>query len=202
MPETRCDHTATLLDDSVPVPGVPGTFDVERYLTQCDEQRVTVRWPPKLSGLLSHAGQPRTWQISASNKERVLVIWDIDLIPVLCPDWLVSVLHNVARLAALPSDWDGEGSPPPSLAAISTLLGLLQGLTYYSLPTPFVCPLREGGLQIEWRQGQRELEVEFWDAEYFEYLKVFEDGSMEEGKCPAFDLRAFRRLVEWLDAGV
>lgn len=122
--------------------------------------------------------------------------------PPWCPEWFASAIDDIWRVASLKYDWDGEGSPRPRAEAVKTAVSLLLGLVHYELPTPFVCPLREGGVQIEWRQGRRELEVEFWDAEDFEYLKVFEDGSMEEGRCPTSSFRAFRRLVEWLDAGV
>jgi hypothetical protein len=121
--------------------------------------------------------------------------------PPWCPEWLASALDDIWRVASLPRDWDGEGSPPPTRRTVWTAVRLLQSSIHYSLPPPFVCPLREGGLQIEWQDGGRELETEFWDTGFVEYLRVFEDGSMDEGRCRASDTRAFRRLVEWLDTG-
>ncbi|MBN1918453.1 MAG: hypothetical protein JW889_11120 [Verrucomicrobia bacterium] len=121
------------------------------------------------------------------------------LVPTWGPEWFASALDGIWRVASLRSDWDGEGSPPPSPVAVGTAVRLLQGLVHYDLPSPFVCPLREGGLQIEWQRYGRELEVEFWDAEEVGYLKVRVDGSTEEGQCPAFDLHTFRELAEWLN---
>lgn len=120
------------------------------------------------------------------------------LVPTWGPEWFASALDDISRVASLRRDWDGEGSPAPSPAAVGIAVRLLQSLIHYSLPFPFVSPLRGGGLQVEWQQAERELEVEFWDAPELEYLKVLEDGSMEEGRCPSSDFQALRQLVKWL----
>lgn len=118
--------------------------------------------------------------------------------PPWCPEWFASAIDDIWRVASLKADWDGEGSPAPSPAAIGVAVRLLRSLIHYSLPAPFVSPLRGGGLQVEWQQAERELEVEFWDAPEIEYLKVLEDRSMEEGRCPSSDSKALRQLVKWL----
>ncbi len=108
---------------------------------------------------------------------------------------------DVAQLASLPNDWDGEGSPPPLPRVLATARSLLTRLRYEQIPSPFVAPLSGGGLQLEWQYEGRELEIVLWEPTGFEYLKVFSDESMEEGRHTARDFSALDGLIEWLRYG-
>jgi len=225
MPETLFDHPRRWLGESRPVAGAASSVDVEPYLLESGGQLVTGRWQVGQSWK-GPSSCLRGWQFAVTDEMVLFPIGDVTVVAgaTECPLWLVSALREVGRVADLPSDWDGEGSPPPFpavLAAAARLLlalahssapgvtdpsgggeYLLQDSLHYSLPSPFVCPLRDGGVQIEWRQDGRELEIGLSNAQHFEYLKVFVDGSMEEGAYRTSDVSAFRRLVEWLEAGV
>ena len=61
--------------------------------------------------------------------------------------------QRIQELAELKWDWDGEEGRPVTQEAINVTAGLiLQAMSLQaSLPTPFIAPLSDGGLQIEWR---------------------------------------------------
>ena len=62
--------------------------------------------------------------------------------------WLKSALANVARLAALPANWDSYGSPPLSETVHQNAVQLLASIEYEDFPAPCIVPLSGGGLQI------------------------------------------------------
>lgn len=75
--------------------------------------------------------------------------------------WLFDRLRNantelsdrLERLGSLDAGWDGYGGHPPTPKAVemtAILLLAAHGLTRGSLSTPFVAPLPDGGLEIEW----------------------------------------------------
>lgn len=60
---------------------------------------------------------------------------------------------RIRKLVRLEPDWDGFGGRPPTESAIRATIGLLleaHDLTRGSLEGPFISPLPEGGLDIEW----------------------------------------------------
>ena len=60
---------------------------------------------------------------------------------------------RIKRLANLEPDWDGCGGRPPTEEAIKATVELLleaHGLIQGALEMPFISPLPEGGLDIEW----------------------------------------------------
>ncbi len=64
------------------------------------------------------------------------------------------------RMARLPTNWDGYGSPPLAKAALLAARRLLEVLESFSLPPPAIRPVSGGGLHFEWQTTERELEVE------------------------------------------
>ena len=61
--------------------------------------------------------------------------------------------ERISRLAKLEPDWDGYGGEPITQEAIektASLLTIIQGLTGGNLPSPFIAPLPDGGLELEW----------------------------------------------------
>ena len=60
---------------------------------------------------------------------------------------------RIGDLARLQQDWDGYGGEPIAQEAINRTAGLLmiiQGLTGGKLQNPFIAPLPDGGLELEW----------------------------------------------------
>jgi hypothetical protein len=63
------------------------------------------------------------------------------------------VAERLAKLSKLEPDWDGYGGSPPTEEAISRtkiLLREIHGLTQGILEVPFIAPLPDGGLDLEW----------------------------------------------------
>jgi hypothetical protein len=75
-------------------------------------------------------------------------------------EWLGPTLQSLSRLAKLPNNWDGYGSPPLTGDAIQAAHRLLKALEKIPLPTPQVCPVTGGGLFFSWQSENRELDLE------------------------------------------
>lgn len=99
--------------------------------------------------------------------------------------WLLSALRKVAELANLPEGWNGYGSPQIQQPAVERVSNVLDCLSALDLPTPQIFPVSGGGIQIELRQDQRELEIEVLPDGSIEYLLVTENGDMFEGPIPS-----------------
>jgi hypothetical protein len=118
------------------------------------------------------------------------------------PPWLSSALADLAHIAALPSDWDGYGSPQLSVKEREQATQLLASMTYSDLPAPSIVPVSGGGIQIEWQHCGRELELEIMaGAQELMFLQVSEDGTTEEGSYPIANVNKTRALLDWLLAG-
>ena len=62
-------------------------------------------------------------------------------------------VERIGRLANLEQDWDGYGGGPPTEEAVKAAVALLletHRLTQGPLEAPFIAPLPEGGLELEW----------------------------------------------------
>ena len=114
--------------------------------------------------------------------------------------WGAEAVKEVLRVATLRADWDGYGSPPPTEKAVSASTGLLLGiprLGFEDLPVPRVFPVAGGGIQLEWRAGRRELEIEILADGSLEFLKVENGEPLEEGEIEPV-ARHMRSLFAWL----
>lgn len=61
--------------------------------------------------------------------------------------------ERIKKLASLEPDWDGYGGVPPTEEAVKATAELLlesHKLTRGLLESPFIAPLPEGGLELEW----------------------------------------------------
>lgn len=115
-------------------------------------------------------------------------------------DWEGQLLVSILRLAELPHDWNSYGSPPPTSAAKSAatnLVGMLNAIraTFPALPTPYIAPVPSGGIQFEWRLGDRELELEILRDGSVEFLQASGRAFCKEGPLRPGWLRS---LIAWL----
>jgi hypothetical protein len=118
------------------------------------------------------------------------------------PSWLKPVLTDVARMAALPANWDSYSSPPLSETVRQNAVQLLASIEYEDLPAPRIVPISGGGLQIEWQYNRRELELEIVSGSHeVLFLKVHEDDSAKEGAFSITDRSALQALLNWLFVG-
>ena len=61
--------------------------------------------------------------------------------------------ERIAKLSRLEQDWDGFGGEPitqEAMNAAAGLLAIIHSLTSGKLRSPFIAPLPEGGLELEW----------------------------------------------------
>ena len=110
---------------------------------------------------------------------------------------LQPTLERLSELAKLPPDWDADGSPPPSSIAIAEACRLLVAVYEAAAPTaaqsvlPFhLAPVPGGGVLLEWRGANEEIEVDVGVDGGIGYL-------LSRGGKPPFDERD---SVPWADA--
>ncbi len=133
-----------------------------------------------------------------ANWSRVTDLWDDR-------DWVTEAKRSIAKLAGLPDNWDGAGSPAPQAAALSEAFHILVAIEAYDMPTTRVGPVSGGGLGMEWQHAGRTLLLEIMRDGAVEYLKSEEDSAdpsvdrMEDGEVPRDQLkREVRQLALWL----
>lgn len=108
--------------------------------------------------------------------------------------WLKDAQDELHKLKELPENWDSYGSSRIKDKAVKTTANLLVDTAKFGMPKPYIFPVSGGGLQLEWQQGNKELEIEILPNGKIEYLKVNENGEMEEGEILELDIW---RLVKW-----
>lgn len=108
---------------------------------------------------------------------------------------------DLDELSTLPTDWDSYGSPKVSNELINVAKMFLSQLKYDFIDAPHVVPISGGGVQFEWQIGERELELEFMDAETIGCLKVRNDEPIEESQFNRNNLQAAQKAIQWLKRG-
>jgi hypothetical protein len=117
------------------------------------------------------------------------------------PNWLLKAKYNLNRLATLPENWDSYGSLSIAVELLSNAEDFLDALNAEDIHPPFIAPVSGGGIQFEWSNQGRDLEVEFVKPYIFGYLKVVKDQPVEEGERSANDYNSARQLLKWLMLG-
>jgi len=81
--------------------------------------------------------------------------------------WMASVYGKLDELRRLPENWDGDGGLPISEEIMGSASRLLAGLrtANRTLPIPFIAPIPNGSLQLEWRRNEKYFEIEFLDKD-------------------------------------
>jgi hypothetical protein len=119
------------------------------------------------------------------------------------PDFDFRVKRELDRLAALESNWDGEGAPPIDPAIIEAARTLIAKLPRDVSSIPAVVPSAAGNLQFEWNAGRRSLELEIETPATIHYLKWDPDQGIEEEDT--FDINDMGKtlfLIRWFMRGV
>jgi hypothetical protein len=110
-------------------------------------------------------------------------------------EWQTQAQKGLFRLKRLGKNWDGEGSLPPSTLAIDSTSELLVSIPFEDLPVPFVSPTSVGGVQLEWAQNGRELEIEILPDGLMEFLTVVNGDPQNEGPITREQVPS---LARWL----
>lgn len=112
--------------------------------------------------------------------------------------WLQDSQKELQNLKTLPENWDSYGSPQITNQASKKVADLLHNLACFGLNKPNLFPVSGGGLQLEWQNGERELEIEVLPDGTIEFLIVNENEEMKEGKATEGDIL---RLAQWFRVG-
>lgn len=134
---------------------------------------------------------------------------DIRWVDVRC-DWLEDAGRQLRAIAKLADDWDGHGAPSPNANWLKAAWGLLVSLcSVAGLPKPHVNPTPRGGVQFEWENGPRYLEVELVAERAAVYLyrddargiedsgEVFVDDSLDHLVKYALCVEPATELASW-----
>jgi hypothetical protein len=110
--------------------------------------------------------------------------------------WLREVKGKLEDIQSLPHNWDLEGGAAIDEEIVRLAGELLLPLHRLNPPMPRIAPILGGGIQFEWRRGDKELEIEITPDGRVEYLAIEGDVSQEDRlPDPHNDVWA---LVEWL----
>lgn len=121
--------------------------------------------------------------------------WDEGFSSFSLNDWQIETLKGIFRVKRLAENWDGEGSPRPSTIALHAASELLVSLPFEDLSTAFVSPTSMGGVQLEWTQNGRELEIEILPDGSMEFLTVVNGNPQNEGPTTREQVPS---LARWL----
>ena len=112
--------------------------------------------------------------------------------------WLQDSQNELQRLKNLPKNWDSYGSSEITDKASKKTADLLHKSACLGLNKPNLFPVSGGGLQLEWQNAGRELEIEILPEGDIEFLIVDENGKMKEGRAVEADIL---RLARWYRMG-
>jgi hypothetical protein len=112
--------------------------------------------------------------------------------------WSRSANRKLEELLALEDGWDRFGSPKVSGQIANIARNVLVDLAKLKMPEPKILPVPGGGLQLEWGNSRRELEIEILPNSTIEYLVTDAEGNMEEGNIDSRDgITEFSALAAW-----
>ncbi len=76
-------------------------------------------------------------------------------------DALQSVNDRLTHLLDLPANWDSYGAVPIRIDVAKQVARAIRDFMSLGVPAPQIVPTADGGLQLEWHQPDRYLEVHF-----------------------------------------
>jgi len=112
--------------------------------------------------------------------------------------WQIETIRKLFQLLAMPYDWDSYGSPPVSDVAVKAVVRLILDIDFDYFVSPRIVPVSGGGVQLEWRFGSREIEIEIDDEGSAVYLKSQNGKPIEEVQISLADVSLIRSLLMWL----
>lgn len=118
------------------------------------------------------------------------------------PEFKDAIASELARLAALPQNWDQYGAPPINPKIIEAATNFVRALPENIAYRPRVVPMSPGNLQFEWHQGRKVLELEFESPQTIRFLQWHpEVGIEEEDSIKAIDVDRAVDLIHWFMSG-
>jgi hypothetical protein len=116
--------------------------------------------------------------------------------------WAIEPIQAALHLGSLPENWDGEGSPPPTRAAVDAAVNFISAVATLGfveeLPTPRLYPVHGGGVQIEWRKGERYLEIEIMPDATAHFLTAVGGVRQKDDPFPMWSPIQAKPLLAWV----
>ena len=105
-----------------------------------------------------HKEEPRFTEVTfVSRGKKVQISWPD---PQSClPKWFNAVGRGTADLLTLPSNWDSYGAEPIQLEVVRAALSFLSRHLEHDSHAPWIVPMSDGGIQLEWSHDDKEIEV-------------------------------------------
>lgn len=76
------------------------------------------------------------------------------------PKWFDPLMQGLADLLTLPANWDTYGALPIELSVVNQASQLMSEILELEDPAPWVVPMSNGGIQLEWHENGADLEIE------------------------------------------
>lgn len=117
--------------------------------------------------------------------------------------WQKEPVLRIAECSTLKENWDSYGGHAPSFDTVLAAIDLIDAIPQHEPPRPRIVPLATGGIQLEWKVDQRELDIEIGSDSTYRYLKF--DPSITSGELenelPLNSLSEVEDLLSWLITG-
>ena len=91
----------------------------------------------------------------SSRGQKFIIRWTASALP----SWFDTVARGMVDLLTLPSNWNASGGGPVSLDVVNATFALIPRILETDSPAPWVVPLSDGGIQLEWHSHGAELEI-------------------------------------------
>lgn len=86
--------------------------------------------------------------------------------------------EQLLKLSNLPSDWDSYGAMPIDETCLFKVVEILKILFKFDIPCPWIVPINNCMIQLEWHSDKGDLEIEFLNLEIIELYYKGEDNNI------------------------
>ena len=112
--------------------------------------------------------------------------------------WFDQTFSQLTGFLSLGENWNGYGEHPIHGSAVKRAVAVLDAVCP-DAPAPYVVPMSDGGVQIEWAAGGFEVEVEVPPTGPAQILIVEPSGREIEMSAPSSRSPAWGQLRDWLE---
>ncbi len=114
------------------------------------------------------------------------------------PDWLIAAVNDLVEIGRLPENWNSYGSPALTEPAKRQAFDVALKLSRMGVPEPQIAPVSGGGVQFTCNVGVQSLELEVLPDGAVDFLRVYDDDTMKEGRIKVGFADQLNQQVRWL----
>jgi hypothetical protein len=115
--------------------------------------------------------------------------------------WVHAAVRKLESLGKRKRGWDSYGGLPLQPDARQRTIQAIRQLEQVDLPEPSVVLGSAGTVQLEWKRGGKELDLDLSDEsgeENFEFAKCYPSGEIEDGIADKNSKAQLQSLAKWL----